>query len=345
MKIASLVPPAPTMTTASAPMAIEALSVEKVYANGTQALRPVNLSIAEGEFITLLGPSGCGKSTLLKMVAGLIEPSDGRLLLWRKPVNKLASTGKHLSYVFQEATLMPWNSVLKNVRLPLELEGVPPQEADRRVAAALQRVGLEKFADALPRELSGGMQMRASIARGLVVEPNLLLMDEPFGALDDSRSFDLQHRTEVYSCGQNARIPATPCAPICHACWQSSGPNPPSKNTGLLKLAINACACSQPKGCVSGWVWVGNTGDKVTKSTSICSANASSSALWQEAANQRSFANGRPLAAYLRNCAAVKCQPAEGKSPSHSSGPLSISCALPAHNPAASTAKSRYLGS
>ncbi|HCN66037.1 MAG TPA: nitrate/sulfonate/bicarbonate ABC transporter ATP-binding protein [Pseudomonas sp.] len=185
MKIASLAPPAPTMTTASAPMAIEALSVEKVYANGTQALRPVNLSIAEGEFITLLGPSGCGKSTLLKMVAGLIEPSDGRLLLWRKPVNKLASTGKHLSYVFQEATLMPWNSVLKNVRLPLELEGVPPREADRRVAAALQRVGLEKFADALPRELSGGMQMRASIARGLVVEPNLLLMDEPFGALDE----------------------------------------------------------------------------------------------------------------------------------------------------------------
>ncbi|MCU1756122.1 ABC transporter ATP-binding protein [Pseudomonas helleri] len=185
MKIASLVPPAPTMTTASAPMAIEALSVEKVYANGTQALRPVNLSIAEGEFITLLGPSGCGKSTLLKMVAGLIEPSDGRLLLWRKPVNKLASTGKHLSYVFQEATLMPWHSVLKNVRLPLELEGVPPREADRRVAAALQRVGLEKFADALPRELSGGMQMRASIARGLVVEPNLLLMDEPFGALDE----------------------------------------------------------------------------------------------------------------------------------------------------------------
>lgn len=185
MKIASLVPPPPSAKTGSAPVAIEALSVEKVYANGTQALRPVDLTIAEGEFITLLGPSGCGKSTLLKMVAGLIEPSDGRLLLWRKPVNKLASTGKHLSYVFQEATLMPWHSVLKNVRLPLELEGVPTEEADRRVAAALQRVGLEKFANALPRELSGGMQMRASIARGLVVEPNLLLMDEPFGALDE----------------------------------------------------------------------------------------------------------------------------------------------------------------
>ena len=185
MKIASLVPPPPPAKTGNAPVAIEALSVEKVYANGTQALRPVDLTIAEGEFITLLGPSGCGKSTLLKMVAGLIEPSDGRLLLWRKPVNKLASTGKHLSYVFQEATLMPWHSVLKNVRLPLELEGVPTEEADRRVAAALQRVGLEKFANALPRELSGGMQMRASIARGLVVEPNLLLMDEPFGALDE----------------------------------------------------------------------------------------------------------------------------------------------------------------
>jgi len=185
MKVASLVPPSPAAQASSAPVAIEALSVEKVYANGTQALRPVDLTIAEGEFITLLGPSGCGKSTLLKMVAGLIEPSDGRLLLWRKPVNKLATTGKHLSYVFQEATLMPWHSVLKNVRLPLELEGVPTEEADRRVAAALQRVGLEKFANALPRELSGGMQMRASIARGLVVEPNLLLMDEPFGALDE----------------------------------------------------------------------------------------------------------------------------------------------------------------
>lgn len=94
MKIASLVPPPPSAKTGNAPVAIEALSVEKVYANGTQALRPVDLTIAEGEFITLLGPSGCGKSTLLKMVAGLIEPSDGRLLLWRKPVNKLARDRK-----------------------------------------------------------------------------------------------------------------------------------------------------------------------------------------------------------------------------------------------------------
>ncbi|MDE1166624.1 MAG: ABC transporter ATP-binding protein [Pseudomonas sp.] len=178
-------PALPLPASDARPLAVQALSVEKVYANGTQALRPVDLDIAEGEFVTLLGPSGCGKSTLLKMIAGLIEPSDGRLLLWRKPGSRLSETGKSLSYVFQEATLMPWHSVRKNVRLPLEMDGVPRAEADRRVQIALERVGLERFAQALPRELSGGMQMRVSIARGLVVEPQLLLMDEPFGALDE----------------------------------------------------------------------------------------------------------------------------------------------------------------
>ncbi|WP_449104896.1 ABC transporter ATP-binding protein [Pseudomonas mohnii] len=186
MTIALRAQPAPPLAASETrPVAVQALSVEKGYANGTQALRPVDLEIAEGEFVTLLGPSGCGKSTLLKMVAGLIEPSDGRLLLWRKPGTRLCETGKSLSYVFQEATLMPWHSVRKNVRLPLEMDGVPRAEADRRVQIALERVGLERFADALPRELSGGMQMRVSIARGLVVEPQLLLMDEPFGALDE----------------------------------------------------------------------------------------------------------------------------------------------------------------
>jgi NitT/TauT family transport system ATP-binding protein len=167
------------------PFAVEALSAEKVYANGTQALRPVDLRIAQGEFVTLLGPSGCGKSTFLKMVAGLTEPSDGRLLLWRKPVARLHETGRTLSYVFQEPTLMPWHTVYRNVRLPLELAGVPKREADQRVREVLELVGLGRFAEALPRELSGGMQMRVSIARGLVVRPNLLLMDEPFGALDE----------------------------------------------------------------------------------------------------------------------------------------------------------------
>ncbi|CAA2108629.1 ABC transporter ATP-binding protein [Variovorax paradoxus] len=165
--------------------AVEVLSAEKTYPNGTQALLPVDLSIAEGEFVTLLGPSGCGKSTLLKMVAGMLEPSDGRLLVWRKPVSQLHDSARRMSFVFQSPTLMPWASVQTNVRLPLDLAGVPRKEADARVTESLALVGLEKFADALPRALSGGMQMRVSIARGLVTQPDLLLMDEPFGALDE----------------------------------------------------------------------------------------------------------------------------------------------------------------
>lgn len=165
--------------------AVEVLSAEKTYPNGTKALLPVDLTVRQGEFVTLLGPSGCGKSTLLKMVAGLLEPSDGRLLLWRKPVGQVDATGHRLSFVFQEATLMPWARVQANVRLPLDLAGVDRAEADARVQDALALVGLHKFAGHLPRELSGGMQMRVSIARGLVTRPTLLLMDEPFGALDE----------------------------------------------------------------------------------------------------------------------------------------------------------------
>ena len=165
--------------------AVEVLSAEKTYPNGTHALLPVDLSVDEGEFVTLLGPSGCGKSTLLKMIAGLLSPSDGRVLLWRKPVEQLEASGHRLSFVFQDATLMPWARVMGNVRLPLDLAGVPREVAQARVRNALQMVGLEKFESNLPRELSGGMQMRVSIARGLVTEPQLLLMDEPFGALDE----------------------------------------------------------------------------------------------------------------------------------------------------------------
>ncbi|MDP9045210.1 MAG: ABC transporter ATP-binding protein [Pseudomonadota bacterium] len=171
--------------TTPAPAAIEVLSAIKTYPNGTHALQAVDLRIEEGEFVTLLGPSGCGKSTLLKMIAGLLEPSDGRLLLWRKPVSLAAAATHKLAFVFQSPTLMPWASVQGNVRLPLDLAATPRAEADARVAGALELVGLEKFADALPRALSGGMQMRASIARSLVTEPQLLLMDEPFGALDE----------------------------------------------------------------------------------------------------------------------------------------------------------------
>ena len=167
------------------PPALEILSAEKTYPNGTRALMPVNLRIEEGEFVTLLGPSGCGKSTLLKMVAGLLDATDGRLLLWRKPVAQLDQSGKKMAFVFQSPTLMPWANVQSNVRLPLDLAGMNRKQADERVADALALVGLSKFAHALPRALSGGMQMRVSIARGLVVQPDMLLMDEPFGALDE----------------------------------------------------------------------------------------------------------------------------------------------------------------
>lgn len=168
--------------------AVKIVAAEKTYSNGTRALLPVSLTVRRGEFITLLGPSGCGKSTLLNMVAGLLPPSEGRIAVWGEVPDTNAQDGENqrrLSFVFQEATLMPWARVAANVRLPLDLRGVSRADADRRVGDALRLVGLEKFADSYPRELSGGMQMRASIARSLVTEPSLLLMDEPFGALDE----------------------------------------------------------------------------------------------------------------------------------------------------------------
>ncbi|HKQ29384.1 MAG TPA: ABC transporter ATP-binding protein [Burkholderiales bacterium] len=164
---------------------VEVLSADKVYANGTRALNPIQLAIRPGEFVTLLGPSGCGKSTLLKMIANLIAPSGGRLLWWRHGFERVGEPGKSLVMVFQDATLMPWSRVQSNVRLPLDLRGVERNAANARVAEALALVGLAGFERHYPRQLSGGMQMRASIARALVTEPNLLLMDEPFGALDE----------------------------------------------------------------------------------------------------------------------------------------------------------------
>ncbi|MBL8309792.1 MAG: ABC transporter ATP-binding protein [Burkholderiales bacterium] len=155
---------------------VEIRAAEKTYSNGVRALLPVDLTVGAGEFVTLLGPSGCGKSTLLNMVAGLLAPSAGSVRV---------ADGQRVSFVFQEATLMPWARVADNVRLPLDLTGVGGEAASQRVNEALRLVGLEKFAQARPRELSGGMQMRASIARSLVTEPSLLLMDEPFGALDE----------------------------------------------------------------------------------------------------------------------------------------------------------------
>ncbi|WP_353476841.1 ABC transporter ATP-binding protein (plasmid) [Salipiger sp. H15] len=168
---------------------LELLSAEKSFATGRQGARqvlaPVDLTIARGELVTLIGPSGCGKSTLLNLMAGLLEPSDGRVLWWRGPKARTGAEGKRMSVVFQDATLMPWARVQKNVRLPLDLAGVPKAEGDARASAALEQVGLAGTERLYPRQMSGGMRMRASIARALVSAPDLLLMDEPFGALDE----------------------------------------------------------------------------------------------------------------------------------------------------------------
>ena len=169
----------------SQPPVLLANQVEKTYSNGTHALQRLKLSVGRGEFVSLLGPSGCGKSTLLKMFAGLEQPSAGHVRWWGKGAIGQAEAEQKMAMVFQEATLMPWATIAANVGLPLVLSGVPKAGQVRRVQTALNRVGLKDFAHAYPRELSGGMQMRTSIARALVTEPNLLLMDEPFGALDE----------------------------------------------------------------------------------------------------------------------------------------------------------------
>src|SRR3954463_6723740 len=151
--------------------------VERVFANGIKALGPLDLKIENGEFVSLLGPSGCGKSTALRIIAGLLTPTAGTLhWLEEKP---------RIGFVFQDPTLMPWAIVRDNVRLPLDLEGVARSEADARAEAALSRVGLSNFSQSYPRALSGGMRMRASIARALAARPQVLLMDEPFAALDE----------------------------------------------------------------------------------------------------------------------------------------------------------------
>jgi NitT/TauT family transport system ATP-binding protein len=168
-----------------APTAVEVLGADKVFANGTRALDPVDLVVREGEFVTLLGPSGCGKSTLLRMIANLVAPSEGRIRWWRHGYDRVGEAGKRLVFVFQDPTLMPWARVRTNVRLPLDLAGADRARAELRVDEALALVGLAGFDRHFPRQLSGGMQMRASIARALVTDPNLLLMDEPFGALDE----------------------------------------------------------------------------------------------------------------------------------------------------------------
>lgn len=158
-------------------LAITLNHISKTYANGTIALNDFSLDIGEGQFVSLVGPSGCGKSTVLRMIAGLGKMSAGSID-WKPQPRKLA-------FVFQEPALMPWATVQDNVRLPLKLAGIPSRVASSAVAGAIALVDLQGFEQAYPRELSGGMKMRVSIARALVTQPEVLLMDEPFGALDE----------------------------------------------------------------------------------------------------------------------------------------------------------------
>ncbi|MGD9618001.1 MAG: ABC transporter ATP-binding protein [Alphaproteobacteria bacterium] len=160
--------------------------VAKRFASGLLALDGIDLTVVRGEFLSLLGPSGCGKSTLLRIVAGLTEPSAGRctLHLGGEQPGRRIPTGR-IGFVFQDPTLMPWATVARNVELPFRIAGrVGAAERDR-VAEALRAVGLAGFENSYPRQLSGGMRMRVSIARALVTEPDLLLLDEPFAALDE----------------------------------------------------------------------------------------------------------------------------------------------------------------
>ena len=173
------------------PPRIRLSGVGKTYQNGTEALHDVDLAVGEGEFVSLLGPSGCGKSTLLRLIAGLGAVTDGAIDWPSSPSNARGEPVRDLGFVFQEPTLMPWATVADNVYLPLKLAGIRRRAAAVRVEEALAMVGLGGFAGAYPRELSGGMKMRVSSARALVVKPRVLLMDEPFAALDEITRFRL----------------------------------------------------------------------------------------------------------------------------------------------------------
>ena len=171
--------------------AVRLRGVTKVYDSGVAALGPLDLEVGEGEFVSLLGPSGCGKSTALRLIAGLSAPTAGTVDVSHRAQPRRGSHS--IGFVFQEPTLMPWASVRENVRLPLKLAHALVAEANARIDEALAQVGLTEFAHAYPRELSGGMKMRVSLARALVTDPDILLMDEPFAALDEITRFRLNN--------------------------------------------------------------------------------------------------------------------------------------------------------
>jgi NitT/TauT family transport system ATP-binding protein len=172
-------------STTSARSLLRLAGISKTFNNGVTALAGIDLTIRPGEFVSLLGPSGCGKSTLLKLIADLSAPSSGMIDWPQSAYDALGTAEPALGFVFQDPTLLPWRTVIDNVHLPLLLAGVSKRDAKDRIDEVLALVGLSAFADAHPRQLSGGMKMRVSIARALVTKPKILLMDEPFAALDE----------------------------------------------------------------------------------------------------------------------------------------------------------------
>jgi NitT/TauT family transport system ATP-binding protein len=177
-----------TLPHAHTGVGVEARGIRRDFGGGVVALDGFDLSVGPDEFVAILGPSGCGKSTLLRLIAGLDQPSSGEID---------ARHGGRIAYVFQDAHLLPWRNVLRNVALPLELRGVARDQRALRADHAIEAVGLADFSGKYPAQLSGGMRMRVSLARALVTEPQLLLLDEPFAALDEitRAQLDQQLRT------------------------------------------------------------------------------------------------------------------------------------------------------
>jgi NitT/TauT family transport system ATP-binding protein len=187
--------------------------VRREFAGGRVALADVDLRIAAGEFVSLLGPSGCGKSTVLRLLSGLDAPTSGT-------ISSAVPAGEVPGYVFQDAALMPWASVRRNVELPLMLRGERGAALRARVDAALRAVGLADSADAVPRELSGGMKMRASLARAVVTSPRLWLLDEPFGALDEITRFAL-NQTLLSLCQPRDGTPPATAVFVTHSVYEA----------------------------------------------------------------------------------------------------------------------------
>jgi NitT/TauT family transport system ATP-binding protein len=192
--VAPAVAPAPD----GAPSLVRLAGVGKVFPNGVVALAGVDLDVRRGEFLSLLGPSGCGKSTILRLLAGLTGPSAGAI--------RWLAEERELGFVFQEPTLMPWANVFDNVWLPLRLAGQSRAQSRARIGEILEKVGLSGFDKAYPRELSGGMKMRVSIARALVTRPAVLLMDEPFAALDEITRTKLNDDLVALKCELGATV-------------------------------------------------------------------------------------------------------------------------------------------